>query len=88
MDNGAECGICEAPPELGAFKGQYTDDAHPGEDAWRWRFVAGQILFSTSRNIALDGSTLLRYCGLCEQDMRQERGLKPDAPIRVTWLLN
>jgi hypothetical protein len=88
VDDGAECGICEAPPELGNFEGQFTDDAQPGEDAWRWRFVAGQVLFSTSRNIALDGSTPLRYCGPCEQDMREERGLKPDALIRVTWLLN
>jgi hypothetical protein len=88
VDDGAECGICEAPPELGTFEGQFTDDAQPGEDAWRWCFVAGQVLFSTSRNIALDGSTPLRYCGPCEQDMREERGLKPDALIRVTWLLN
>lgn len=86
MENGAGCGICGMPPQLGTFQGQHTDDAPPGHDAWRWHFEAGQILFSTEPLIVLDDSEPIEYCGSCEQDMREDRGLSPNTPIYVNLL--
>jgi hypothetical protein len=75
-------------PDLGTFRGQYTEDVNPGEDAWQWRFAAGQVAFSTKPDTALDASTAIGYCGLCEQDMREARGLDPDTKIYVRLIHN
>jgi hypothetical protein len=88
VNQGAGCGICTEPPTLGAFQGQYTDDVEPGVDAWRWRFEAGQMLFTTDPGIALDESSAIPYCGPCGNDMREERGLSLDTPLLVTLLKN
>lgn len=88
MDDEAGCGICEDPPELGAFEGQHTDDAEPGQDGWRWCFAAGQVLFSTDSSSALDGSKAVGYCGCCGQAIRADRGLAPDAPLYVYVIHN
>lgn len=88
MGHDVGCGICETPPGLGTFQGQYTDDVEAPHDAWRWRFEAGQVLFSTDPSNVLDDTTELGYCGLCEQDMREARGIAPNTPIHVTLLKN
>lgn len=82
------CGIHEVPPDLGTFEGQYTEDVDPAHDAWRWCFADGQILFSTDAGISLDGSTPIEYCGSCEQDIREDRGLAPGTRIFVGLLNN
>jgi len=83
--HGASCGLCESGTlqALGAFEGQRTGDVEPGQDVWLCYFVAGQVVFSTQPDIALDESTALAYCDLCEQDMREARGLTSDVPIFV-----
>jgi hypothetical protein len=76
------------PADLGAFEGQHTEDADASHDAWRWQFADGQILFSTDASISLDGSTPIEYCGSCEQDMKEDRGIDPGTHIFVRLLNN